>query len=270
MDAKYINQYYMTEVDRYPDTIYCHHAVMGEKFILEHTHKKGQFLYTEGGVVYLNTSERSYFLPARHYIWIPAGVTHSIHPNSPEVLMRNLYFPIKENDDEFFGKIGIYPANDLLIHLMLFTNRWNGDIEPDDETRYSIAYAFKMLLPELSRNVLPLALPYPEEPRLTRIVRYMDKHVAENMGFKRLAKHFGISERSLARLFKKELKMSFIQYYTIMRMLKALKLLLEDKLSINEVASRVGYNSLPTFSNTFTKVVGVRPSEYVKFNESNK
>ncbi|WP_373564807.1 hypothetical protein [Sphingobacterium sp. E70] len=32
-------------------------------------------------------------MPARHYLWIPAGVKHSIHPSTPEVVMRNLYFP---------------------------------------------------------------------------------------------------------------------------------------------------------------------------------
>jgi AraC-like DNA-binding protein len=47
-------------------------------------------------------------------------------------------------------------------------------------------------------------------------------------------------------------------------MLTALKLLLDEKLSVNEVALRVGYSSLPTFSNTFFKIVGVRPSDYVK------
>ena len=67
--------------------------------------------------------------------------------------------------------------------------------------------------------------------------------------------------------FQKELNMSFIQYYTILRMLTALKLLLDEKLSVNEVALKVGYNSLPTFSNTFNKVVGIRPSEYVKQKE---
>jgi len=261
---KYVNRYYLTEVDRYADTIYCHHAMMGEKMIPEHVHRKGQFLYTEGGVVYLNTPEHSYFLPARHYIWIPAGMRHSIHPSSSEVIMRNLYFPMYEDDDDFFRKTAIYPVDDLLMELMMFTNRWNGNIWPEEEARYSIAKAFKMLLSELGRGALPLSLPFPDDQRLIKIVEYLDSHIAEQISFCHLADQFGISERSLARLFRKELNMSFIQYFTILRMLKGLKLLLDEKLSINEVATRVGYSSLPTFSNTFTKIVGVRPSEYVK------
>jgi len=178
--------------------------------------------------------------------------------------MRNLYFPVYEYDDAFFTQTAIYPVNDLLMELMMFTNRWNGNIRPEEESRYAIAKAFKMLLPELSKGALPLALPYPDDSRLLKIVEYLDEHVSDSIGFKQIADRFGISERSLARLFQRELNMSFIQYFTILRMLKGLKLLLDDKLSINEVAAKVGYSSLPTFSNTFTKIVGVRPSEYVK------
>jgi AraC-like DNA-binding protein len=254
----------MTDVDIYKDSIYCHHALMGDSHVIFHSHKKGQFLYTEGGVVYLKTATKSYFLPARHYIWIPAGVQHSIHPSSPNVIMRNLYFPRFETDTSFFDNINIYPVNDLLIELIMFTNRWNGNILPDDDVKYSIAKAFKLLLPELSKSELPLALPYPQHSKLKNIVQYLEDHISENINFKTLAEEFEISERTLARLFQKELNMSFIQYYTILRMLTALKLLLDEKLSVNEVALRVGYSSLPTFSNTFFKIVGVRPSDYVK------
>src|SRR5690606_12781735 len=146
------------------------------------------------------------------------------------------YFPMASHDDTFFGRTAIYPVNDLFMELMMFTNRWTGNIHPNDDSRYSIARAFKLLPPELSRDALPLALPSPEDPRLVKIVGDLDEHVADNIGFKQVADFFGISERSLARLFQKELGMSFIQYFTILRMLKGLKLLLDDKLSINEVA----------------------------------
>ena len=81
--------------------------------------------------------------------------------------------------------------------------------------------------------------------------------------FSKLAVQFGFSERSLYRLFQKDLGMSFIQYLTIRRILKAIELLLEKKLAVNEVALAVGYNSVPTFSNTFYKILRQRPSEYI-------
>lgn len=264
MDNKrYVDKYYLTDVDAFPDSIYCHHAMMGE-VIQEHSHQKGQFLYTEGGMVFLRTREKSYYLPARHYIWIPPEVEHSIHPSNPEVIMRNLYFPVFDTDTDFYNKVNIYPVNDLLIELIMFTNRWNGNIFPSEEAKFAVAKAFKLILPELSHTELPLALPYPKHPLLKEVVTFLEKKMADNLHIKAVATNFDISDRTLSRLFQRELNMTFIQYYTQLRMLTALKLLLDSGLSIHEVAIQVGYTSLPTFSNTFNKIIGVRPTEYVK------
>src|SRR6218665_590285 len=94
-----INKYYLTEVDRFKATIYCMHDRMGENDIHVHAHKKGQLIYTEGGIVHITTPDKTFFLPARHYMWIPPHLAHSIHPGSENVVMRNLYFPIEKDDD---------------------------------------------------------------------------------------------------------------------------------------------------------------------------
>ncbi|AWG26407.1 helix-turn-helix domain-containing protein [Flavobacterium kingsejongi] len=65
------------------------------------------------------------------------------------------------------------------------------------------------------------------------------------------------------RVFQKKNFLQNIQFYTIQRILKALSLLLEHKFTVNEVARKVGYSSVPTFSNTFYKIIGQRPSEYI-------
>lgn len=257
-------KYYMTEVDVHQGSIYCYHNVMGEVFIPQHTHEKGQFLYTEGGVVFVKTPLKTFFLPARHYMWIPPGVDHSIHPGTPDVIMRNLYFPVADSDNHFYKDTGVYPVSDLVLQLMMFTSRWHGDIHKSDVTNYTILESFKYLLEKTSKYDLPLALPLAKDERLKQVVDYLESHTADELLFNGLATRFGFSPRSLSRLFQKDLGMSFIQYFTVLRMLKALQLLLEKGMSVNEVALGVGYNSLPTFSNTFQKIVGVRPSEYVK------
>ncbi|WP_028296749.1 AraC family transcriptional regulator [Olivibacter sitiensis] len=257
-------KYYMTEVDVHSDSIYCYHNIMGEVFIPLHSHNKGQFLYTEGGVVFVKTPMKTFFLPARHYMWIAPGVDHSIHPGTPEVIMRNLYFPVYEDDDRFYSNTGVFPVSDLILQLLMFTARWHGDIFKSDSTNYTILESFKFLLEKTSKYDLPLALPLAKDERLRQVVNYLESNTSEDLLFNDLAAKFGFSPRSLSRLFQKDLGMSFIQYFTVLRMLKALQLLLEKGMSVNEVALGVGYNSLPTFSNTFQKIVGVRPSEYVK------
>ena len=95
----------------------------------------------------------------------------------------------------------------------------------------------------------------------------MEDNLQEPIVFPELAHRFGFSERSLSRLFHKDLAMSFVQYLTIQRMMRALRFLLEERMSVKEAAALVGYNSVPTFSTTFYKIIGIRPSDYVKMND---
>ena len=255
------DKYYLTEVDKHTDSIYCHHDLMGELLIPQHLHAKAQFLYVEGGIVYVKTEKNTYFLPARHYMWIPEGVKHSIHPNSEDVMMRNLYFPVERKDPPFYSEEGIYPVNDLLLNLLLFTNRWKGDLYKSSRN-YIVAKALKVLLPDVSGKNLSLSLPLAKDSRLIKITDYIVSHLSDNLSYEALASRFGLSTRTLHRLFVKDMGMSFIQFFTISRMLKAVELLQDKEMPVSEVAVAVGYNSLPTFSNTFYKMLGQRPSEY--------
>ena len=110
-------------------------------------------------------------------------------------------------------------------------------------------------------------MPQAKDKRLGKILRHVENNLGETILFSNVAHEFGYSERSLSRLFQKDLGMSFIQYYTIRRILRAIELLLERKLSVKEVAEEVGYNSVPTFSNTFFKILGQRPSDYLNGEE---
>ena len=117
---------------------------------------------------------------------------------------------------------------------------------------------------EVSSYNLPLSLPYAKDKRLKVVIKYMEDNLHESITLVDFEKIAGVSPRTLSRLFQSDVGMSFIQYLTIQRLMRAIVLLLENQLSVKEVASLVGYNSIPTFSNTFYKILGIRPSEYQK------
>ncbi|SHI33355.1 transcriptional regulator, AraC family [Mesonia phycicola] len=239
---------------------------MGEVFIEKHVHQKAQFLYTEGGLVYVKNETEEFYLPARHFMWIPPGVEHAIYPSSPKVVMRNLYFPVHESDHPFYFTQGIYPANDMLMQLLLFTEKWNGNICPTEKDKFPIVEAFKVLLPQISNRPILLNLPLANDERLKRVTNLLRKDLSKNWTLTDIAKQFLVSERTLHRLFKKDMSISFIRYYTLLRIFTAIEYIIEGRYTIAEIALMVGYSSLPSFSNTFTKIVGKRPTEYYKSN----
>lgn len=261
------SKYYLTEVDKNPQSIYCYLNLKGETLIEPHSHEKGQFLYAEGGIVHVKTNDKVHFLPARHYMWIPSGVVHAIYPSSPEVVMKNLYFPMQNVASSFYNNVGIYPLNSLLVEMLLFTKSWNGDILDTQTDEFTIGSSFRVLLEKTASQSLNLELPHPKDNRLAEIINYLRDHIHQEHLLPGLASAFSMSDKSLYRLFKKDVGMSFMKYYTQLRIFISLEYLLNTKYNISEIATMIGYSSLPTFSNTFIRVTGKRPSDYRKSNE---
>ncbi len=255
---------YLTEVDKYPESIYCLHDILGEKSVPRHEHAKGQFIYVEGRGVYVYTDEKSYFLPSRHFMWIPPHTMHWLDVYNTNVLVRNLYIPVSESDPDFFRKCGVYPVNDLLLHMITYTSNWSGQILSGNLPAYHFVMGFKYILTTNENLALKLAIPTASDERLKAILIYMEENLQKSDNFIDVARRFHFSERTLSRLFSKDLGISFGQYNTILRMIKAIQLLLEGNYPINEIAEKVGYCSIPTFSNSFTKMTGMRPTEFVK------
>ncbi len=130
-----LDKYYIKNVDTEKDSIYCHHDLMGELLIPTHQHEKAQMLYTEGGIVYVVTESKTYFLPARHFHcrFLP-GFCIVFIPVPKKVMMRNLYFPVEVTEPHLYLQEGIYPVTDVLLHMLLFTNqmeRKSGQRKPE-------------------------------------------------------------------------------------------------------------------------------------------
>jgi len=261
------SKYYLTEVDKNPQSIFCYLNLKGETLIEPHSHVKGQFLYAEGGVVHVKTNERVHYLPARHFMWIPSGVRHAIYPSSKEVVMKNLYFPNDSDFSSFYDTVGIYPLSSLLMELLLFTKNWNGDIFPTQKNYFTIGNTFKVLLEQTVTEAVNMELPHPTDTRLVEIINYLTENIHQEHLLPKVAATFSMSDKSLYRLFKKDVGMSFIKYYTQLRIFISLEYLLDSKYNISEIATMIGYSSLPTFSNTFIRVTGKRPSDYRRSNE---
>nr|WP_255554200.1 AraC family transcriptional regulator [Mesonia aestuariivivens] len=238
-----------------------HYTEENDSFF-DHSHKKGQFTYVEGGTIHVKTNITNYFVPGNHFIWIPAGVNHSVYSNSESVQMRSLYIPILSDEKQYYNTVGVYPATDLLLQLLSHTKEWRGDILKSHRKPYPIVQAIKVLLPDFSKTPIHFTIPIIKDEKLKQVTEFLNNNLSENILLSQLAEKFEINERTLHRLFKKNTNISYIKFFTLLRMYKAIDYLAQKKYSISEIASKVGYSSIPTFSNTFYKVIGKRPSDY--------
>lgn len=254
----------LPDIDKQPKSVFVMHE-KSEKLIPLHQHTKGQLSYVEGGIAYITIDYKTYVVPARHYFWIPKGMPHILRVGYNATVLRSLYFYADGDENHpFYSQLGIYPASELLIQMINFTERWDERHVTAKDENFEFLVALKQLLPQLNNDALPIMLPITDDERMQKILRYLEKHFGDPITLQSLGRQFNISERSLSRLFQSTLHISFLQYLKTLRMIKAIELIVKTNLPISDVAFRVGYDTIGSFSNTFYTFTGSRPTDFRK------
>lgn len=78
-----------------------------------------------------------------------------------------------------------------------------------------------------------------------------------------MVEEVGINESYLCRLFKAKTGYTFLEYLQRYRIKKALELMQDQGLRVNEIARKTGFTDMSYFSSVFKKYMGVSPSSYM-------
>lgn len=95
-----------------------------------------------------------------------------------------------------------------------------------------------------------------------RAIRHMKASLAEPVDLDRLAEVAAISKFHFVRVFDQITGTTPHHFLACLRMQRAKERLLKSDITITDVCLEVGYNSLGTFSKTFSELVGVSPQEF--------
>ncbi|MWC30973.1 response regulator [Paenibacillus sp. MMS18-CY102] len=96
-----------------------------------------------------------------------------------------------------------------------------------------------------------------------KAIQYTKEHYVDpDMSIQVLCAYLHISTGYFSGLFKKEVKMTFVQYLMHTRMEAAKEMLRTTELKAFEVSERVGISDANYFSFCFKKQVGISPKEY--------
>lgn len=117
-----------------------------------------------------------------------------------------------------------------------------------------------------SVNALNEGLARQHGNRAQRLVKYM-RHMARThydhpLSIKTFAAEINASPNYLSTLFKQEKGVSFVEYLTNIRIKRALELLDDSNMKVNDIARLVGYEDPNYFTRVFRKQHGMTPSEY--------
>jgi AraC-like DNA-binding protein len=98
--------------------------------------------------------------------------------------------------------------------------------------------------------------------RMLRARDAMDRDYAKALDIKALAAIAFVSEAHFIRVFKATFGETPHRYLQRRRVERAMFLLRETDRSVTEISLDVGFNSLGTFTRTFTEIVGEPPTTY--------
>lgn len=231
-----------------------------EQRLPSHQHDKAQLLLVFGGIAYLQTAEKDFYIPSNHYIWIPKKYPHNLMFNTQDLYITNIYFPGKSIGG-FYDEMGIYPVSKLLSEMLSFTEKWQGDYHKGS-WEFEFLTTMKNVLSKENLKKFSIQLPTTDDQRLQAIVGQLRSRLNENLTLEETAMQSGMSVRSLTRLFQTKLRITFVQYVKMLRIIRAMELIKDTDLNMTEIAYEIGYSNISAFSNNFYQLTNMRPTEF--------
>ncbi|MFC9687053.1 AraC family transcriptional regulator [Kribbella sp. NPDC056951] len=221
-----------------------------------HWHDQHQIVYAGQGVLSVTTDAGSWIAPANRAIWIPARTVHE-HRAYGDTALHTIGLTDNPLALEAPSALVVSPLLRELILTYTSGDEGEGRAAPADSTERARLRA--VLLDQLKRSPQrPTYLPAPRDPRLAALCELLHNDPSDNRTLTELGAHVGASERTLSRLCRSDLGMTFPQWRTQLRLHTALRLLAAGD-SVTRVAHQTGWASTSAFIDTFKRSFGHTP-----------
>ena len=233
----------------------------------QHKHTQGHILFVMDGVATMDVEHSAYYIPYGYFVWIPPQISHRISFDGKNIKLLNIYYPPTFTESEFYQQVRMFPIPSILYHTFEIVQEKNGVYKECDWQHELLSTVIHILPHIVKGHLFPLRLPTTNHPIALKIVDAIHKRYQTQLTATDISEEVGLSVRTLSRYLRSELDTSFTQYLRTFRILMAIREMVKNEESITNIAYSVGYESLTAFSNSFYKITGYRPSQFLKNGE---
>lgn len=266
-----------------------HYALTFFQFDMDmHTHPAVELMYVAGNQCTIRFPSHSLVLKKGELIFIDAGVPHQLYiEKGKECRVLNLELEVRPYSGRGFSRdfFAVLQQNQGFQKLRETTPAYF--VVPDDGS--TLKQSMDMIQQSLYRKTNTGTLTYEISAMLflllsllcqryaetvdtktgmasfvSQAMRYIEVHYNEALSVEQLAKSCCVSKSHLQRAFRMCAGKTLVQVIQEKRVEKAKMLLRSSNLAIIDVAVETGFNNRQHFTETFTKIVGISPSDYRK------
>lgn len=231
-------------------------TAQGSKEYPLHTHPKGQLILALDGYVTCEAASKMWMVPTHCAIWVPANTCHSNRASDNANLCFVFIDANLKGMPTHTCTLAITPLVKSLILKLASENQ--AYCEGDKTAR--LAQVLFDLLIEMPAQPLDFAL------SKHAVIQTMSRELIEQPNNRKTlaqwAVQFALTERTLARLIKRQTGMTFGKWRTQLHIITALQAL-SDGQSVQQVSELLGYESVSAFITMFKKVMGKSPTKYM-------
>jgi AraC-like DNA-binding protein len=225
-----------------------------------HMHREAQLVYAAKGTMQVTTPKGRWLVPPDRAVWVPARLEHAIDVLA-DIEMRTLYFDLawlaREQRSDSLAAEFVVRVSPLLQQTILAL--FDGSNNPERTELLVRLAVLELHHAEDSTTFIPL----PHEPRCRRAADIVLGDPTASHEIETLAREVGTSARTLSRLFSSQTQLSFKSWCQRARIAAAIeRLAMETNVSVKQLASDLGYASVPAFSHAFRQVTGKTPTEF--------
>lgn len=124
-----------------------------------------------------------------------------------------------------------------------------------------LALHFLALLSRAMEDTVHLPIAAEKPALLEQAMSYIEKNLSRRITLEQMAKHLFVSTSTISQSFRKTLGISFYRYVTQRRLIAA-KTLIEQNVTLEDVASRTGFQDYSGFYRAFKQEYGISPRQY--------
>ena len=247
-----------------------------------HTHDFYQMIFCQKKGGEITIDNKTHEAKQDHIYFIKPGTNHTIKQKNDMKVIDLKFFVYGDDLNSCLQNTPTeFQLDDISFMKMMFLFIAKEGIDGKAYCNEVTNSALKLLLAKIVHKFNESSISTPHDyqvffdpPEYTKnntdimileLKNYIEQNIDKPITLDELAARVNFNKTYLVKRFKTLFEVSPIKFVLNMRIEKAKQMLISENLSIQEIAEKVGFNSLHYFSSVFKQIEGVAPTEYRKY-----